>query len=226
MARKIIEVIGIQKEYQLGEITVPVLNGINMFIEEGEFVAITGPSGCGKSTLLNQIGLIDTPTRGKVIIDGIDTSKLDSKQLTDLRLKKMGFIFQFFNLIPEFNVLENVMFPMELAKVPKDARIKRATELLNIVGLGERLHNKPSQISGGQMQRVSIARALANNPKIIIADEPTGNLDQKTTKNVINLFREILSHGNHSIVMVTHDPNIAKIADRNIKVIDGEIVKR
>lgn len=226
MVKKVIEVKGIKREYKMGDLIVPILKGIDMFVNKGEFVAITGPSGCGKSTLLNQIGVIDTPTAGKVIIDGVDTSKLNWKQLTDLRLRKMGFIFQFFNLVPELNVIENVMLPMQLMNIPKEQRIKKAKELLELVELSDRLKNMPSQISGGQMQRVSIARALANNPKIIIADEPTGNLDQKTTKNVVKLFKEILSEGNHAMVMVTHDKDISRKADRRIKVIDGLIVKR
>ena len=225
MAKKVVEVKGVEKEYLMGEVIVPVLRSIDMHVEEGEFLCITGPSGGGKSTLLNQIGVIDTPTKGKVIIDGIDTSRLSLKQLTEIRLRKMGFIFQFFNLIPELSVIENVMLPMQLADVDKEKMATRAKELLGMVGLGDRLYNMPSQISGGQMQRVSIARALANNPKIIIADEPTGNLDQKTTKTIITLFKDILREGNHSIVMVTHNPDISRKADRIIKIIDGEIAR-
>jgi len=225
LAKKVVEVKGVEKEYLMGEVIVPVLRSIDMHVEEGEFLCITGPSGGGKSTLLNQIGVIDTPTKGKVIIDGIDTSRLSLKQLTEIRLRKMGFIFQFFNLIPELSVIENVMLPMQLADVDKEKMATRAKELLGMVGLGDRLYNMPSQISGGQMQRVSIARALANNPKIIIADEPTGNLDQKTTKTIITLFKDILREGNHSIVMVTHNPDISRKADRIIKIIDGEIAR-
>jgi len=186
MIKPVVELRNVDKHYQLGEVDLHVLKNINLKIQRGEFVSITGPSGSGKSTMLNMIGALDRPTKGKVLIDGKDVSKMDDNELAMVRGKKIGFVFQTFNLIPRFTAVENVMFPMWFAG--KDNKEERAIELLKKVGLGHRLNNRPSQMSGGERQRVAIARALANNPELIVADEPTGNLDSKTGKEIINIL--------------------------------------
>jgi len=224
LAKILIETKDLKREYKLGEITVQVLKGTNIQIRKGEFIAISGASGSGKSTLLNQIALLDTPTSGKIYIGGIETSKMSEKEKTNFRLKKIGFVFQFFNLIPELNVLENVMLPIQLAGVDDKTATEKAKRLLSLVDLEDRMENMPSQISGGQMQRVSIARGLANDPEILFADEPTGNLDSKTSKQVINLFKKINNEKRQTVVIVTHDRGIVKEVKRIVKLVDGKII--
>ncbi len=213
----------LKKSYMLGKVEVKALNGVDTFIEQGEFVAIMGPSGCGKSTFLNLIGMLDTPTSGEIYINGNDVTKMNSNTRAVYRLKHIGFIFQFFNLFNELTAIENVMFPMMLNKQSNYKEL--AKELLSLVGLGDRLHHLPSELSGGQQQRVTIARSLANNPKILLADEPTGNLDTKSSVEIIELFRKLNMERGQTIVMVTHSPEIGEMADRIIHFRDGKIEK-
>lgn len=213
----------LKKSYMPGKVEVKALNGVDTSIEQGEFVAIMGPSGGGKSTFLNLIGMLDTPTSGEIYIDGSDVTKMNSSTRAEYRLKHIGFIFQFFNLFNELKAIENVMFPMMLNK---QSNYKgRAKELLGLVGLGDRLNHLPSELSGGQQQRVTIARSLANNPKILLADEPTGNLDTKSSIEIIELFRKLNLEREQTIVMVTHSPEIGGMADRVIHFRDGMIEK-
>ena len=198
------------------------LRGVSLRIKDGEYVAIMGPSGSGKSTLLHIMGLLDTPTRGRVLLDGRDVSKLSEGERAVIRRRKIGFVFQAFNLIPHLTVLENVELPLMLDGVPRGERRKKAEEILKSVGLGDRLHHYPSQLSGGQKQRVAIARALINNPSIILADEPTGNLDSKTGEVILDLFDDLHGQG-HTLVVVTHDEEVAERADRVIKIRDGVV---
>jgi putative ABC transport system ATP-binding protein len=224
MSEIMIEVRNVKREFRIGEVTTQVLKGISFKVEKGEFVAITGASGSGKTTLFNQIGLIDTPNSGKVFINGADTSRLSDLRKTDFRLNKIGRVFQFFNLLPELTVLENIQLPMMLAKTDEKKTAKKALGLAKIIRLEHRIYNKPSQISGGQMQLVSIARALANDPLIILADEPTGNLDSKSSQQVVDLFREINKETGKTIIMITHEKEFAAQADRTIHLTDGRIV--
>ncbi len=217
----IVEAIDVKKIYMLGKVPVEALRGINLKVENGEFLAILGPSGSGKSTLLNLIGALDKPSSGKMIIDGSDLSKLNDNQLADVR-SKIGFVFQFFNLIPRLTALDNVELPMTIASLSKAERRKRAEEMLATVGLRDRIQHKPAELSGGQQQRVAIARALANNPRFLLMDEPTGNVDSKTARDVISLIKKLNENG-VTIIMVTHDQNLAKQARRIIQVMDGEI---
>ena len=210
----------LRKSYNTDKVEVRALNGVDTSIDQGEFVAIMGPSGGGKSTYLNLIGMLDTPTSGEVYIDGKDVTKISSSTRAEYRLRYIGFVFQFFNLFNELTALENVMFPMMLDK--RADYKKRAKELLNIVSLGDRMHHLPSELSGGQQQRVTIARSLANKPKILLADEPTGNLDTKSSIEIIELFRKLNQEG-QTIVMVTHSPEIGGMADRIIHFRDGKI---
>ncbi len=219
----LIEIKNLHKHYHLGETIVKANNGISLKINKGEFVTIFGPSGCGKSTLMHQIGLLDTPTKGEVIINGINTSTLSDEEKTKLRNEYIGFVFQFFFLSPNLTALENVQLPMIFKGTPLKNREKRAKELLKLVGLSERADHLPSQLSGGQRQRVAIARALANKPKLILADEPTGNLDSKTGKEVMKIFTDLWKQGN-TVIIVTHDPTIAKHSERIIKLLDGKII--
>jgi putative ABC transport system ATP-binding protein len=211
----------VEKTYQLGETTVEALRGSDVEIQEGEFVAVMGPSGSGKSTLMNMIGALDTPTSGKVNIGGDEIEDMTEDRLALLRQKKVGFVFQEFNLINSMNAMQNVALPMIFRGVPKKKRTGRASELLERVGLGDRKEFNPSKLSGGQRQRVSIARSLANDPEIILADEPTGNLDTDTGEAIMDLLTELNDQGK-TIVMVTHDPNDAEYADRIIQIIDGQ----
>jgi putative ABC transport system ATP-binding protein len=210
------------KDYYIGKIVVTALRSISLSIGENEYVAIMGPSGSGKSTLMNLLGCLDTPTEGNYILNGKDVSKLDDNQLADIRNNEIGFVFQTFNLLPRYNALENVMLPLIYAGVPKNERIKRGHEVLENVGLTDRITHKPNELSGGQRQRVALARALINHPSIILADEPTGNLDSKTSLDIMGLFDEIHKMGN-TIIIVTHEDFIAKHAKRIIKLLDGEI---
>ena len=219
----IVKLEGVCKTYQMGKVLVPVLKNIDLNIEKGEYVSIMGPSGSGKSTMMNLIGALDRPTEGKVFLDGIDISKLSDDSLAVIRQKKIGFIFQQFNLIPRLSALENVELPMWFAGRSKNQRIKRARELLVKVGLGDRLTHRPTELSGGQMQRVAIARALANQPEILLADEPTGNLDSKSGEEIVKIFAELNKEGK-TIIIVTHEQRFATMAKRIVKLKDGEIV--
>ena len=221
MSIPVVEAVGLKKTYMLGKVPVEALRGINLKVERGEFLSILGPSGSGKSTLLNLIGALDKPTAGKLAIDGVDVSTLNDNQLTDIR-RKIGFVFQFFNLIPRFTAKDNVELSMSIASVSKAERSKRAEELLETVGLKERINHKPAELSGGQQQRVAIARALANSPRFLLMDEPTGNIDSRTAHEIIDLIRKLNDDG-VTIVMVTHDQNLAKEAKRTVQVLDGEI---
>lgn len=221
MAATIVEAIDLKKTYILGKIPVDALRGINLKVENGEFLSILGPSGSGKSTLLNLIGALDKPTSGKLFIDGADLSKLNDNQLTDIR-HKIGFVFQFFNLIPRLTALENVELSMAIAGISREERKKRAQELLENVGLKDRINHKPAELSGGQQQRVAVARALANNPRFLLMDEPTGNVDSKTAREIITLIKTLNEDG-VTIIMVTHDQNLSRIAKRTIHVMDGQI---
>jgi putative ABC transport system ATP-binding protein len=203
--------------------TVEVLKGLDLTIEHGEFMAIMGPSGSGKSTLMNLLGLLDVPTSGQLLLDGIDVSKLDSDEAAALRNKKLGFVFQGFNLLPRRNLLENIALPLFYAGVEREERLERAAEYLEQVGLSTHAKHLPTQLSGGQQQRVAIARALVGNPDIVLADEPTGNLDSKTSKEIMDIFRA-LNEKNITVILVTHEHDVAKNAERLIHIKDGEIV--
>ncbi len=217
-----IRTVELTKTYRMGEIEVPALKDVNLEINKGDFVAIQGPSGSGKSTLLNMIGCLDHPTSGNIFIDGTDTSTLNDDELAKIRREKIGFIFQMFNLIHTLSALENVAFPMMFTGLERSKRVKRAEELLGILGLSDRVNHKPFELSGGEQQRVSIARALANNPPVILGDEPTGNLDT-TSGNVIMDFLEKLNKKGETLIIVTHDPEIAARAHRIINMRDGAL---
>ena len=220
----IIEAVDLVKEYpQVGE-PLRVLNGVNLKIEESEFIAIMGPSGSGKSTLLNMLGALDKPTSGKVYVRGVDISTLNDNQLADLRNREIGFIFQFFNLISRMDALGNVMLPMAIAGVPRGERIERAGNILGMVGLGDRTHHKPSELSGGEQQRVAIARALVNDPSVLLCDEVTGNLDSKTGDDIMQLLKTLNEEQRKTFVLITHDPVVAQSAKRLIQLHDGMIL--
>lgn len=212
------------KVYGKGETAVTALKGVNLTIGQGEFVAVMGPSGCGKSTLLYLIGGLDRPTEGKVVLDGQELSTLNDNQVTQIRRRKMGFVFQFYNLIPVLSALENAALPMVLDGVPVAQANERARLWLERVGLSDRLNHRPAELSGGQQQRVAIARALAHEPLIILADEPTGNLDSRAGDEIATLLRQISSEWGRTVLMVTHDPRIAAYADRIVFLKDGKIV--
>lgn len=212
----------VSKTYFLDGVRVPALRGVSFTIKKGEFVAIMGPSGSGKSTLMHLIGCLDQPTRGKIFLDGQDVSRLSEDQLAQIRNQKIGFVFQNFNLLPKVTALENVELPLIYAGLPAAERRKRALHMLQQVGLAHRASHRPNQLSGGQQQRVAIARALINNPKIILADEPTGNLDTRSGRKIMEIFKNLHRQG-HTIVVVTHEPHIASYAQRIIKIKDGQI---
>jgi putative ABC transport system ATP-binding protein len=220
----LIELNDVKKTYKLGDVEVNVLNNVDLRINKKEFVAIMGPSGSGKSTLLHMIGCLDRPSSGNIHLDGVDISKLSDSQLARLRGSKIGFVFQSFNLYPTLNALENVELPMMIIEKDSKERKKRALELLRIVGMVERAEHLPSQLSGGEKQRVAIARSLANNPSLILADEPTGNLDSKTGQEIMTFLAKLQKRGGKTIVMVTHEKDIAKYAERTIRMRDGEII--
>jgi putative ABC transport system ATP-binding protein len=214
----------IVKNYYIGSITVEALRSVDIEIKKNEYVAIMGPSGSGKSTLMNLVGALDTPTSGSYILNGTDVSKMDDNRLAEIRNQEIGFIFQTFNLLPRYTALENVILPLIYAGMGKSERIEQAKKALDDVGLGDRMDHRPNELSGGQRQRVAVARALVNNPSIILADEPTGNLDSKTSIDLMKLFGEIHARGN-TIILVTHEESISRYAHRIIRLLDGEIDK-
>ncbi len=224
MQKSIIRLEDVWKIYKMGEVEVQALRGLTLDIKKGEFVAIMGPSGSGKSTAVNMVGCLDVPTRGKVFLDGHDISLLSESNLAQIRGRKIGFIFQQFNLISTLSALENVALPMMFQGLDLRKRQKKASKLLELVDLGNRLDHRPSELSGGQQQRVAIARALANDPEVILADEPTGNLDSKTGTNVMDFLKKLNKEEKRTIVMVTHDPNVAKQAARTTYLKDGKAV--
>jgi len=220
----ILELKNIYKDYMQDKMTVPVLKNITLDVEEGEYVAIMGPSGSGKTTLMNLIGCLDKPTSGDFLLDGEDVLQYKDKAMSDVRLKSIGFVFQTFHLLPRQSALDNVALPLTYAGVPKKERKNLALAALDRVGLKDRVGFKPTQLSGGQKQRVAIARAMVNNPKILLADEPTGALDSKTGKQIMELFQKLNCEG-VTVIMITHDPEIASHAQRKILLLDGELVK-
>jgi len=221
-----ISVQNVTKDYSLGKTVVKALRGVSLDIEDGEFICISGPSGCGKSTLLNLIGCLDKPTTGKVTIDDKDVGKLNKNQLAEIRNKKIGFIFQSFNLIPVLNVYENIeMVFMSWKDLTKEEMYKRITSLIDEVGLKDYLKHKPGELSGGQMQRVSIARALVTNPQVVLADEPTANLDSKTSYKILEIMLDLNKRHNTTFIFSTHDPIVSGYAKRKIELFDGAIKK-
>ena len=224
MNQAVIDIQGITKTYVNGKLSVPVLHGIDLQVNKGEFVSIMGPSGSGKSTFMNILGCLDRPTTGSYRLNGDEVATLSDDELAFVRNKQIGFVFQSFNLLTKLTALENVALPMIYAGMDKKSRNEHAAALLSSVGLGDRMDHLPSELSGGQRQRVAIARALANNPAIIMADEPTGNLDSKSTIDVMNIFRGLYDEG-RTIILVTHEPEIATYASRNVVLRDGLIVE-
>jgi putative ABC transport system ATP-binding protein len=222
-AAAVIELRGIVKVYGMGAVALEVLHGIDLTVARGEYVAVMGPSGSGKSTLMNVIGCLDRPTRGTYHLDGIDVSQLDDNALAQIRLRKLGFVFQGFNLLGRANAVDNVALPLFYAGVSTHERRERAMKVLTQIGLGDRARHKPAELSGGQQQRVAIARALANNPAVLLADEPTGNLDSATSEELLALFRNLNDEG-HTIIMVTHDENVARHARRIVRLKDGNVI--
>jgi putative ABC transport system ATP-binding protein len=217
----VVEAVNLKKTYMLGKVPVEALRGVNLKVESGDFLAVLGPSGSGKSTLLNLIGALDKPTSGTLLIDDVEVSTLNDNQLADLR-RRIGFVFQFFNLIPRFTAKDNVELSMSIVGIGRTERKKRAEELLETVGLKDRINHKPTELSGGQQQRVAVARALANNPRFLLLDEPTGNIDSKTAQEVMNLIKSLNEKG-VTIIMVTHDQRLAKEAKRTVQMFDGVI---
>lgn len=224
MKTTVLEAIGLRREYRVGRDAVIALGGVDISIQKSEFVAIVGPSGCGKSTLLNLLGGLDQPTKGKVLLDGQNLADFTEEQLASLRRQKMGFIFQRHDLFPVLTARENIEFPLLLGGMPASERTKRADELLDQIGLSEKADHLPDELSGGQQQRVGIARALANDPLILLADEPTGNLDSATSAEIINILIHLTRNQGLTLVMVTHDPEVADQADRKLALRDGQLV--
>jgi putative ABC transport system ATP-binding protein len=222
--QSVIEMQNVTKIYKMDSVSVVGVENINLKIKKGEFVCVMGPSGSGKSTMLHLMGCLDKPTYGKVLIDGVDASKMSEEELANLRKDKIGFVFQFFNLYPTLTALENVELPMRIAEKDKEFRKKRAIELLKMVEMEEFKDHLPSQLSGGQRQKIAIARALANDPPIILADEPTGNIDSKAGEEIMKIFKNLNKRGK-TIVVVTHNENVAKFAERIIRLKDGKIIK-
>ena len=220
----IVEAVNLKKTYMLGKVPVEALRGVNLKVESGDFLAILGPSGSGKSTLLNLIGALDKPTEGKMMIEGVDISTLNDNQLTDLR-RRVGFVFQFFNLIPRFSAKENVELSLSIADMSSSDRKKRAESLLETVGLKERMNHKPAELSGGEQQRVAIARALANNPRFLLMDEPTGNIDSKTANEILRLIKGLNEEKGVTAIMVTHDQRLATQSKKTVLMLDGLIVQ-
>ncbi len=224
MSKKMVEIANIHRQYRVGEVVIEALRGIDLEVEEGEFVVVQGPSGSGKSTLLHIIGCVDVPSSGSVKINGIDTVDLSADRLANLRLHTLGFVFQHFYLLPTLTAYENIELPMKEAKIPKDARKERVLSLLESVGLSDRSNHRPGQLSGGEQQRAAIARALANDPPLILADEPTGELDSITGNRIIDLLIELNKKYGKTTIVVTHDENLSRIPARIIKIMDGRIV--
>ncbi len=220
-----IELRDVKKVYRVGNEDIYAVNGISLKVKEGEFLCVMGASGSGKTTLLSLMGCLDKPTSGKVIVEGVDTSELGDRELTEIRRDKIGFVFQQYYLIPTLTAFENVELPMLLKGIAKKERERRAMELLKIMGIDKAANRKPSELSGGMQQRVAIARALANNPKILLCDEPTGNLDTKSGEVVMNLIKQQNEKG-VTVVLVTHDPDISKYADRVVKIRDGKLIEQ
>lgn len=223
VTKTIVEAVNLKKTYMLGKVPVDALRGVNLKVRKGDFLVILGPSGSGKSTLLNMIGALDKPTEGKVVIEGVDISTLNDNELTGLR-RRIGVVFQFFNLIPRLTARGNVELPMAIAGLGRAERRERADKLLETVGLNERVDHKPSELSGGERQRVAIARALATNPKFLLMDEPTGNIDSKTATEIIGLVKRLNQEEGVTIIVVTHDQNITLQAKRTVQMLDGLIV--
>jgi putative ABC transport system ATP-binding protein len=223
MNKEVIEVRGVTKTYASGSLEVQALRGVSFTIDRGEYVAVMGPSGSGKSTLMNILGCLDRASQGTYLLDGVDVSGLDDAQLAQIRLKKLGFVFQGFNLLPRTDALKNVALPLFYAGIAPKEREAAAMERLAEVGIADRARHKPSELSGGQQQRVAIARALVNDPAVLLADEPTGNLDSKTSAELLALF-ERLNHSGRTIIMVTHDENVARHAKRVMRMLDGLVV--
>jgi len=219
----IIEVRDVKKSYRMGKVLVPALSGVSFNVDDGKFLAIFGPSGSGKSTLLHLLGGLDRPDEGEILIDGTNILKLSDADLAELRLNKIGFIFQFFNLLPRLTALKNVELPLAIVGASDKEALERAREMLRFVNLGARENHRPYEMSGGEQQRVAIARALVNSPKIILADEPTGNLDTKTGREIVQLMKKLNKEKRQTFIVVTHDPRIAKEADRTIYLRDGLI---
>jgi len=220
----VVETINLGKTYMLGKVPVEALRGVNLKVEKSDFLAILGPSGSGKSTLLNMIGALDKPTEGKVIIEGVDVSTLNDNGLADLR-RRIGFVFQFFNLIPRLSARGNVELSMSIAGMSRAERRKQAEDLLETVGLKERMNHKPAELSGGEQQRVAIARALANNPRFLLMDEPTGNIDSKTANEIIELVKRLNEEKGATIIIVTHDQRLAGKTKRMVQMFDGVITR-
>jgi putative ABC transport system ATP-binding protein len=220
----IVQAVNLKKTYMLGKVPVEALRGVSLKVESGDFLAVLGPSGSGKSTLLNLIGALDKPTEGKMLIEGVDVSTLNDSQLADLR-RRIGFVFQFFNLIPRFTARENVELSMAIAGLSKAERGKRSADLLETVGLRERMDHKPAELSGGEQQRVAIARALANDPKFLLMDEPTGNIDSKNAMEIVGLIKRLNEERGVTIIMVTHDQRLAGESRRIVEMFDGLIVQ-
>ncbi len=221
----IISLKNVWKIYKMGEVEVPAVRGLNLDVKRGEFLSIMGPSGSGKSTAMNMIGCLDVPSKGQIYLEGIDISTLSESELAQIRGKKIGFIFQTFNLIPTLTALENVALPMIFQNISKEERIEKAEKLLEVVDLKDRMHHRPNEMSGGQQQRVAIARSLCNDPEVILADEPTGNLDSATGHRVVDFLQNLNKKEKKTIVMVTHDTNVAKYAQRKEYLLDGQIIK-
>jgi putative ABC transport system ATP-binding protein len=224
MTPALVELEEVSKIYRLGEVDVPALRGVDLSVQAGDFLALMGPSGSGKSTLLHILGLLDRPTTGKVLWEGQDVTRLNGAKLAELRGRRIGFVFQMFNLVHNLTALENVELPLIFLGVPARERRKRAEETLVRLGLGDRLRHRPSQLSGGQQQRVALARALVTDPALLIADEPTGNLDTATGREILSLFRELNEQG-RTVVLATHDPEAAAVAKVRLRLRDGQIVE-
>jgi putative ABC transport system ATP-binding protein len=218
----LISIQNLNKTYIMGAEIVEALKDVSLHIEKNEYVALMGPSGSGKSTLMNLLGCLDSPTRGEYWLNGIEVSTMEDGELAEVRNKQIGFVFQTFNLMPRLSALENVALPLVYAGIGREARLEKAKKVLTSVGLGDRLHHRPNELSGGQRQRVAVARALVNDPAIILADEPTGNLDSKTSLEIMNLFEEIHRQGN-TVILVTHEQDIAEHAHRIVRLRDGNI---
>ncbi len=224
MRKVVLQAVDIHKSYHMGrDVVIPALRGANLKVSAGEFVAIVGPSGSGKTTLLNVLGLLDTPDSGELYVDGIPVVGLDDDELSEMRLRKIGFVFQYYNLIPILTALENVELPLILAGALPGERIKRAKELLKMVGIPHMANHRPTEMSGGQQQRVAIARALANKPSIVLADEPTGNLDTKASEEIVSLMKGLNREKGTTFVVVTHDLEVARKADRILRIRDGKL---